>query len=209
MALDLQALVEQAREEFESPLLTADEVAHCLYRAAQLAQADGHDIGVLLKPNGSGGMSPIGRISLDILIDIPDQQEYDAFASADGENGAPGPAIPIWDKKPYKVGKCAIVNGHEKCSGASMDRVRRPTGTPAPIPVPDPVPPSPDPGQPQPTLREILDGVDAIFESVKQHRAEVGARLTQLEEAATQPRPIELRVPAFGGTARGTLKSAD
>lgn len=202
MALDLLHIIERARNEFPSALLTADEVAACLYRAAQYAQVEGHDVGVLLKPHGSGGQSPVGRISLDILIDIPDRQEYDAFGSADGENGAPGPAIPVWHKLPFKVGVPP--------SGASMDRVRRPVGVPTPVPVPVPVPtPTPDPGTPEPTLGDVLEAVDTIYESLKQHRAEVGVRFTQLEEAATAPRAIEIRVPAFGGTARGTLKSPE
>lgn len=203
--MNLLPYVERARAEFPAALLTADEVASCLYRAAQYAQADGFDVGVLLKPHGTGGMSPAGRISLDILIDIPDQQEYDAFASADGENGAPGPAIPVWHKLPFKVGVPP--------SGASMDRVRRPVGTAPPVPpVPEPEPEptlQPQPGDPQPTLADLLEAIDAVYAAVGGFRQEIDVRFRQLEEAATAPRAIEIRVPSFGGTARGTLKSPE
>lgn len=198
--LHLLALVEQARAENPKPLLTADEVAHCLYRAAQLAQLAGHDVGVLLKPSGSGGLCPVGRISLDILIDIPDQQEYDAFGSADGENGAPGPAIPTWQKLPFKVGIPP--------SGASMDRVRRPFMT---VPIPTPEPPSDDPPSPSPSPIDldalVARVVAGVVADLKPQLDLILAVAMDTAADTLRERPIELRVPTFGGTARGVLKT--
>lgn len=165
--MNLLTFVKKARAENPKALLTKDEVAACLYRAAQMAQAAGHDVGLLLKPGGNGGQCPLGRISLDILIDIPDEQEYDAFASADGKDGGPGPAKPVWSKLPFKVGKCAMVNGVRKCSGAKMENVRRPLGTvPGPSPTPTPThtpPPSGDSvAKCAADLRAIASRLDAL-----------------------------------------------
>jgi hypothetical protein len=213
MALELLHLIERARAENPKPLLTADEVAMCTYRAAQLAQAEGHDVGVLLKPHGAGGECPVGRISLDILVDIPDQQEYDAFASADGEDGAPGPATPVWHPLPFKVGECAETPDGRKCSGASMFRVRRPVGLPPGdeegdvTDPPRPQEPSTEP-PPRVTNEDVMEAVDAVYVLVRELRQELDVRLLQIEELAAQPRAIELRVP-FAGTARGILKSPE
>lgn len=212
MAIDLLRYMEQARAEFPAALLSKDEVAHCLYRAAQLAQADGFDVGVLLKPNGTGGMSPIGRISLDIIIDIPDQQEYDGIAKADADDGGPGPAIPVWHKLPFKVGKCAIVNGKEECSGASMDRVKRPAvviiPAPTPPPTPDPEPPNPPP----PTYPPVSDGLLVqILEELEVLRAELKTRddtiiaaLARLENDNRKSRPVTVS-GGWLGTLKGTV----
>lgn len=198
--LDLLPYIEQARAENPKALLEADEVAMCLYRAAQLARRDGFDVGVLLKPGGSGGMCPVGRISLDIIVDIPDQQEYDAFGSADGENGAPGPAIPVWHKLPFKVGVPP--------SGASMDRVRRPPPLDVPIPVPTPTPippPNPNPDQPPaPSVDKVLERLDLLLaklETIEKVQQSQKLDLVALREA----RSMTLTTKAWGGPGSGTL----
>lgn len=193
--MNLLPFIELARDENPNELLTADEVAACLYRAAQLAQQAGHDVGVLLKPGGTGGMCPVGRISLDILIDIPDEQEYDCFTSADGEGGGPGPANPTWNKLPFKVGVPP--------SGASMDRVRRPLGSvPVPEPVPVPVPPVPQPEPPAPVppcqCGEVVELLAAMrLENAERYDA-VRSQLNRLETASARARKVRGKVSWSG-----------
>lgn len=183
--MNLLPFVTLARDENPKPLLTADEVAMCLYRAASLAQAAGHDVGVLLKPHGAGGMSPVGRISLDILIDIQDEQEYDAFSSADGPDHSPGPAIPTWNKLPFKVGVPP--------SGASMDRVRRPIGSvpqPVPVPTPEPEPPAPVPPSPPCQCAEVVEMLTAHELRAEERHEAVLMYLRRLQNAHRTPRKM-------------------
>lgn len=201
--MNLLPFVTLARDENPKPLLTADEVAMCLYRAASLAQAAGHDVGVLLKPHGAGGMSPVGRISLDILIDIQDEQEYDAFSSADGPDHSPGPAIPTWRKLPFKVGVPP--------SGASMDRVRRPIGS-VPVPTPEPAPQKPDEQSPEkPALCQCAEVVEMLTKMRLDDEARFDAIITALRTLHDDNR-LPRRVQVSGwrtGTLTGRVEGME
>jgi hypothetical protein len=140
---NLLPLIQRVRAEY-GPTMTVEQVGAAIYRIAREA---GPEWGLLLKPHGHGVPSPIGPISADILIHIPEEQEYDAFTDAGGVTG------PVFRKLPFKVGKCFVDpdDGLTKCSGASMDRVRSVSGdAPAPGPAPIPSPPVPAPAPPQP-----------------------------------------------------------
>jgi hypothetical protein len=211
--MDLLPIIEEERAKVSRALLTADEVATIAYNVA--ARTNGR-FGVLLKPHGTGGYCPLGRISLDILVDIPEQQEYDIFASADGENGSPGPAIPVFHQLPFKVG--------QGTSGASMDRVRAvilPSGDEEadvddakPQPKPAPVPPPP------PTVCEC--GVGSVVEmlalmnqdivdleiAVEKKLEAALMILSRLEDANSQPRAVEVS-GRWTGTLRGEVSGID
>jgi hypothetical protein len=79
-------------------------------------------------------------------------------------------------------------------------------GAAVPVPVPTPTPtPVPVPCQ----CGEVIELLAEMrLEISKQHEVTLMA-LSRVADAASEPRPIEMRVPAFGGTARGTLKAAE
>lgn len=199
--MNLLPYIEQARAENPKALLEADEVATVLHRAAQLAQAAGYDVGLLLKPYGAGGVGPAGRTSLDILIDIPDQQEYDVFIGADGENHAPGPAVPTWSKLPFKVGVPP--------SGASMDRVVRPLPIDAPVPQPEPEPPAPVPvPEPVPGLGDLIELLAQIELRNEERHEAVVVRLDRIANGLRKSRPFEGSA-RFIGKIDGTVGSVE
>jgi hypothetical protein len=202
--MDLLPIIEDERAKVGRALLTADEVATVAYNVA--ARTNGR-FGVLLKPHGTGGYCPIGRISLDILVDIPEQQEYDIFASADGENGSPGPAIPVFHQLPFKVG--------QGTSGASMDRVRAvilpsddeeadvDDAKPQPAPVPPPVPAVCECGVGSVVEMLALMNQDIVDLELKvEEKLEaVLMLLARLEDANRQPRDVSV-----SGWRTGTLR---
>lgn len=138
---NLKSLVSKVRKRYPEKMSPA-QVGEAVHDIAAEAQAMGHDLGVLLKKSGTRVPSPVGEISSDILIDIPDEQEYDVFTNADGADTKKPQAGPVWNKLKCKVGG--------PCSGASMKNVRRPIATrppsvPQPEPTPEPMPePTPD-----------------------------------------------------------------
>jgi hypothetical protein len=212
--MDLLPLIEEERAKVNRALLTADEVAMVAYNVA--ARTNGR-FGVLLKPHGTGGYCPIGRISLDILVDIPEQQEYDIFASADGENGSPGPAIPVFHQLPFKVG--------QGTSGASMDRVRAvilPSGDEeADV---DDAKPQPKPEKkPEPSQPAVCEcGVGSVVEmlalmnqdivdlelKVEEKLEAAIILLRRLEDANRKPRDVSVS-GRWTGTLRGEVSGIE
>lgn len=211
--MDLLPLIEEERAKVQRALLTADEVATVAYNVA--ARTNGR-FGVLLKPHGTGGYCPIGRISLDILVDIPEQQEYDIFTSADGENGSPGPAIPVFHQLPFKVGQ-----GN---SGASMDRVRA-------VILPsddeeadvDDAKPQPKPEKPEPSQPPVCEcGVGSVVEmlalmnqdivdlelTIDRKVEAILSVLARLEDANRQPRDVSVS-GRWTGTLRGEVSGLE
>lgn len=182
--MNLLPLIEAERAKFSDVLLTSEQVGQLMYN---IARAAGPDWGLLLKPHGHGVPSPVGRISQDILIHIPEQQEYDVLAAADGEDGAPGPAIPAWIKLPFKVGVPP--------SGASMDRVVRATDVPVP-----PVPPTPAPVPPVPPSQpcQCADVIELLTAMRRENAARHGDVLVQLHRLTT----ATARARKFSGSAR-------
>lgn len=73
-------------------------------------------------------------------------------------------------------------------------------------------PPAHPPEAPWLDILDEMEGLRADFaaESLAREKRDemIIAVLGRLENSARQPRAIEMKVPAFGGTARGTLKPA-
>jgi hypothetical protein len=89
-----------------------------------------------------------------------------------------------------------------------------PVSTPAPVPGPGPSP-NPGPGAPggNPPACGCASELEAVRVELETLRAESGARdqeivraLGFLADQVVKPRALEMRVPAFGGTARGTSR---
>lgn len=216
-------IIQRIREDY-GPLLSNAEVGEATYRVAVAA---GPEWGVLLKPHGAGAPSPAGRISLDILVHVPTTQEYDIWQAADGPDEGPGPAVPTFQKLPFKVG--------QHPSGASMDRVvvvaNRPEpipqpvpDRPQPVPIPAPTPPIPAPEPPIPApcqavesaaevldaLHElrldhlrVIDHLDALHQKLEIQGGlleEARAALARIENNQRKPRRVQV-----GGWRTGTL----
>lgn len=125
--VNLLPLITRIREQYPTPMTHA-QIGEAMYRIAVEA---GGEWGLLLKPGGSNVPSPIGPISADILVHVPEEQEYDVFSDVDGAG------TPVFNKLPFKCG--------EGLSGCEMRRVKVVAGQPVPSPTPDPAPPLPLP----------------------------------------------------------------
>ena len=200
---NLKSLVAKIRKQYPETM-TREQVGEALYRIAVEAQAEGHDIGLLLKKGGHRVPSPIGEISSDILVDIPDEQEYDVFINADGEPGKPQ-AVPAWNKLKSKVGG--------PFSGAKMKDVRRPIGAvpqpPPPAPQPEPEPPAPVPvPDPVPGLGDLIELLTKMDLRAEERHEAVIVRLDRLANAMRKSRPFEGSA-RFIGTMRGTVEGVE
>lgn len=152
-AIPGEALVAKFRKDYPAKM-TLTQVGELV---ARVAEALGPDWGVLLKTGGTRCPSVVGTISCDILVHIPQEQEYDILVNADGEPGKPQ-ATPAWnalrDRDTGKLVKC----GTPGKSGCNMARVRRVAAVPTtPPPAPEPVPaPTPAPADPTGITHEDL-----------------------------------------------------
>jgi hypothetical protein len=179
---NLKHIVARVRKTYPAKMTKA-QVGEAVYRIASEAQAEGHDVGVLLKDSGHRVPSPVGEISSDILVDIPDQQEYDIFSNADGGDKKKPQAGPVWSKLESKVG-----GAH---SGASMNDVRRPVVA-QPVPSPTPQPEPEEPSKPEQPDSDVIKALAAMTLRADERHEAVMTVLARLEDANRKPRKVSI-----------------